>query len=247
MNKSYHTCEWVMSFKWMIHVTHLNASRHTHKRNITHTSSRESTLLDGLSHIRMSHVTRMNAWVMAHVWIRRVNTYEWIMPRIWKCHGTRISQSPHLYKYVMSHIWINHAMTYTHWVCHFFLFFCVGRAIRMRVSHIITDTASHTHDFAYINELSHNFVCVTWRIHICAMRHDSFIRVTWLIHMCDTWHDSFICVTWLIHMCDVVVHIYRPTYTNASCHVWTNHALQKRRNIIYEWFMPCINEKIKIW
>jgi len=229
MNESYHTCEWGMSFTWMIHVTRMNASRHTHKRNITHTSSRASTLLHFLSYIRMSHVTRMNASVMAHVWIRHVNTHEWIMPRIWMCHVTRTCQSLHTYAYVNSHISMGHATPYPHWTRHFF--FLMGRAIPMRVSRTITNIASPTHDFAYVNEFSFNFVCVAWRIHICDMWHDASIRVTWLIHMCDTWHDSLICVTRLIHMCEVVFHIYRATYTNASCHVWTNHALQKRTHI----------------
>jgi len=94
--------------------------------------------------------------------------------------------------------------------------------------------------------------CVTWRICICDMTHqtsnmrtllllitwwttawDSVICVTWLIHMCDmthsyVWHDSFICVTWLSHTCDRT-HLYvwhdTPIVEHDMLHSVVHHSI----------------------
>jgi len=52
-----------------------------------------------LSHIRMSHVTHMNA---------SCHTYEWFMSHIWMSHVTHTNESCHTYERVMSYVWMSH-------------------------------------------------------------------------------------------------------------------------------------------
>ena len=60
MDESWYTCKWVMSHRWMSHVTHMNESCHTYEWV--------------MSHIWMSHVTHIYAsllheWVLSLEWV----------------------------------------------------------------------------------------------------------------------------------------------------------------------------------
>jgi len=83
MNELCNPCEWVMSHKWMSHVTHVNEPCHAYEC--------------AMSHIWMSHVTHMNtSW---H------ETYKWITSHIWMSHVIHMKESCHTYGWDMSHVW----------------------------------------------------------------------------------------------------------------------------------------------
>ena len=139
MNESCHTYEWVVSHKWMSHVTHMNELCYTCERVMSHiwighvTHAHESchTYVWVTSRICMSHVTHMNGsrytcvWVMSHIWMgpcthmyESRHTYESFMSHMWMSHVTHMNGSRYTYAWVMSHI-ITHmnGSRYTHaWV-----------------------------------------------------------------------------------------------------------------------------------
>jgi len=101
--------EWVMSHVWtrhvmrakesihkIIHVTHVNASCHTHEYVVW-----------------MSQVTRVNASYHTYervMWMRHVthvnvscHIYEWVL---WMSHVTDVIKSSHTYRWVMSQVWM---------------------------------------------------------------------------------------------------------------------------------------------
>ena len=90
MNTSIHTCECVMSYIWMSHVTRLNESYRTWHTWETHAHTHEQRLLS-------PHSTRLTS-----------HTYEWVMSHIWMSHVTHMNESCHTYECVGSHMWMNH-------------------------------------------------------------------------------------------------------------------------------------------
>ena len=120
MNESCHTCEWVMSHMWMIHVTQMNESCHTHEWS---------------SDIWMSHVTRMTESrhtyepVMSHMWVRHVtlaneSSHTCKSSKIPASHLTRlllriVNESYHTYERVVSQMWVRH-VTLVNEACHIF-------------------------------------------------------------------------------------------------------------------------------
>jgi len=118
-----------------------------------------------MSHIRMSHVARMNntccayGWVMSHmnlwgicmschIWISHVthmNEWSRVMSHMWMRYVTHISESCHAYEWVMSHIWISH-VTHVNKTCHTY---------EWAMSHVWT---SH---IAHMNESCHTYEWVT--------------------------------------------------------------------------------------
>jgi len=102
MNESYHTYEWV--------IAHMNESWHTYE----HSHGRV------MSHIWMSHGTRMNASYMDESW----HTHGWVilnnwmhMAHTWIRHVTHMNESWHTFECVMSHAWLSH-VTHMHESCH---------------------------------------------------------------------------------------------------------------------------------
>ena len=93
MNESCHTYEWVVSYIWMSHVTHVNEDNSPQ------------------SHTWMSHVARMNEschtheWVMSHAWISHAT------PHTWMIHVTHMNESCHTCEWVISHIVTSHMWT----------------------------------------------------------------------------------------------------------------------------------------
>jgi len=159
----------------------------------------------GMSHVRMSHVSRTNESCLA---------YEWVMSHVWMSHVSRMNASC-LISFVR--------VTWLICMCdmtHPYLWHDSSNFLRLR-EELYKIFLEFDLNIDY-------FICVTWLLHMCDMTHsyvwhDSFIYVTWLIHMCDMTHstpsgcvrscmyeiflefdlniDYFICVTWLIHMC----------------------------------------------
>jgi len=157
-----------------------------------------------MSHVWISHATRMNEschtyeWIMSRVWMRCVCTAYACKVRnapvfespAWMSHVTRMNESCHTYEWVMAHKWISAVFVFESYIW------------RNHVTHM--KESRHTYEWV----MSHTWmsrcpcaqsVCVTWLIHV---RDASFIWytcticVSWLIHSCDTthsyvWHDSF--------------------------------------------------------
>ena len=156
-----------------------------------------------MSHVWMSHVTRMN---------ESCHTYEWVMAHVWMSHVTRMNESCHTYEWVMSHVWLSHVTGEQ----------CDEQprrtSLRGGSGFICVTWLIHMCDMTHSYVWHDSFICVTWLIHMWDMTHrdvchdscicvaDSFICVTWRIHVRDLTHsnvrhDSFMCVIWLIYIC----------------------------------------------
>jgi len=80
------------------------------------------------------------------------------------------------------------------------------------------------------------YICMTWRIPICDVTHDSFVLLTCLIRVhavmySYVWHDSIICVTWRIHRCGMTYsYVGRDLWLMThSCHM---HVLVARVSVV---------------
>ena len=76
-----------------------------------------------ISHVWMSHVTRMNGschtyeWDMSHVCMSHVTRSESVMSHTCVIHVARMHESCHTYEWVMSHLWMSH-VTRVNKSCH---------------------------------------------------------------------------------------------------------------------------------
>jgi len=210
----------------MIHVTYLKASRHassrhTHERVIIHRWKRHSTLLEGLSHIRMSYVTRMNA---------SCRTHGCVEPHIQTSHITHINESCYTYECIMSHMWTSHAahvkeaihparqhVTYTNESCHTWEWVVV---YHLRVQNTHTNTSCHPYEHIYVRHS---------RIRVCNMTHSwvwrdkervrDFERVTLLT-----------CATRIHVFTNKVCHPYKCLITRTMSHVRKSHVTHMRKS-----------------
>ena len=155
---------WVMSHICMSHVT--NGIRHD-----TNESSHKYEWVMSQTY----ECVRLQMWMSKHV-----NTYGWVMSRIWMSHVTYVKKALFVYVSVLGHIWIH-----------------------MHESYHIYERYIHTSDMLH-SHVWHGL------IHMCDrtgtyVRHDLFICATWVIYVLarthsHVRHDSSICVTWLMYL-----------------------------------------------
>jgi len=170
MIASCHRCEWIVSYIWMNHGTHMNQSCHT-------CDMTDHTCKWGMSRINES-------W----------HTCEWVISHVWMSHAMHASDSRHTHERVivlnelyqlLIDLLLAHTHTHTYTHTH---------------AHTYTHTHTHTHTHARPNTCTHAYMNShthavdarvfhtreTWLIHVCDTR--------WVY----TWHDSCICVARLI-------------------------------------------------
>ena len=110
-----HTYEWILSYIWMGHVTHMNESCHAH---MMHQS--RHTYECATSHMNETWHTHMNVpppmWMRhdTHIWMRHV-LYEWDMTHTYECATSYMNETWHTHMNAPlpilmrldTHIWMN--------------------------------------------------------------------------------------------------------------------------------------------
>jgi len=104
-----------------------------------------------MTHLRMSHVTRMNEW-----W----HTHEYVMIHVWMSHVTHMNEYWHTYEWVMSHIWSSRTAAEDEVV---FRSVCYGEEM---VRHVISA-------LTHINESLHTY---EWVLTHIWMRHATHMK-----------------------------------------------------------------------
>ena len=144
-----------------------------------------------MSHIWVSHVTRINA---------SCHTYEWVTSHIWMSHVTRMSESCHTYKCVISHVWMSDAMyiNTSHVTCGW-----VMSHIWMRVGERMKEGGRNSESCHNMNTLTYSYETVRYVTHTNSPLYFATHSTLWSIcvpRLTVTYGyiDSFICVTWLI-------------------------------------------------
>jgi len=177
---------------WLIHMRHNPSKLSTQQllfRVLCHTSARV------VSHIWMSHVTRVNQschtyeWVMSHICMSCVihmnescHTCECATSHLWMSHVTRMNESRHTFEWVMSHI-------------------CMSRVI-------------------HVNESCHTCECVMSYIVMCHTYEWVITHILGVQRLCCTrrFMNSWI---WMGH----VTHANKSIYKWVMSHMWIGHSM----------------------
>ena len=155
----------------------------------------ELRLSHGISHISMSHVTRMN---------ESCHTYEWVMSHIPMSHVAHMNESFHAYEWVMSHISMSH-ITHMNVSCHTYLW--------IYVTHM--NKSCHTH----MNESCHTYECVMSHIWMSHVTHNGWVMShLWMSHVTHI-NESCHTYEWVMSHMNESYH----THEWVMSHIWMSH------------------------
>jgi len=156
---------------YMSHVTRVNESCHTCERGEARLECSAPTYCKWASHVtHMNELGHTYTWVMSHVWMSHVTRmYESCLAYVTHM-WTHMNGLGHTYKWVMPHVWMPHMSMRYVYVWHTYMCdICETWLIQwMRRDRGLMCDMTHSHVWHVWHD---SFICVTWVIHMFDMTH----------------------------------------------------------------------------